>query len=78
MSATTVSNGSAITSATIRGMIRTSSGSSAITRRASISSRMAIEPISAVMAEPVRPAIMMAVISSASSRRPSTPTRLTA
>ena len=73
-----VSTGRAIASATRRGMISTSSGSSAITLRASISSRMFIEPISAVIAEPVRPATMIEVISTPSSRRPSTPTRLTA
>ena len=51
-----------MTSATSRGMISTSKGSSAITFRASISSRIFIEPISAVIAEPVRPAIMIEVI----------------
>ena len=51
-----------MTSATSRGMISTSSGSSAITFRASISSRIFIEPISAVIDDPVRPAIMIEVI----------------
>ena len=78
MSAMKVSTGRAIASAIRRGMTSTSSGSSAITLSASISSRMFIEPISAVIAEPVRPAIMIDVIKTPSSRRPSTPTRLTA
>ena len=76
MSARNVKTGSAITSATSRGMISTSSGSSAITFRASISSRIFIEPISAVIADPVRPAIMIEVMSTPSSRKPRTPTKL--
>ena len=62
MSARNVKSGRAITNATNRGMISTSSGSSAITFRASISSRIFIEPISAVIDDPVRPAIMIEVI----------------
>ena len=52
----------------MRGRISTSIGSSAITVRASTSSRIFIEPISAVIAEPERPAIMIEVSSTPSSR----------
>ena len=68
MSATKVSSGSAKTRAMMRGRISTSIGAMPMTRSASISSRIFIEPSSAVMAEPERPAIMMEVSSTPSSR----------
>ena len=57
-----------MTSARIRGTISTSIGSRPMTRSASISSRIFIEPISAVKAEPERPATMIEVRSTPSSR----------
>ena len=48
-----------------------------MTVSASTSSRIFIEPISAVMALPERPAIMIAVISTPSSRSTRMPTRST-
>ena len=69
--------GSATTSATTRGNASTSIGSSPMVRKASISSRIFIEPSSAVKALPDRPATMIATISTPSSRKTSTPTRLT-
>ena len=48
-----------------------------MTRRASISSRIFMEPISAVKAEPERPATMMEVSRTASSRRTRMPIRST-
>ena len=64
-------------SARRRGTISTSIGSSPITRSASISSRIFIEPISAVKDEPERPATMMAVRSTPTSRSVRMPTRST-
>ena len=64
-------------SARRRGTISTSIGSSPITRSASISSRIFIEPISAVKAEPERPATMIAVSSTPTSRSVRMPTRST-
>ncbi len=61
----------------MRGTIRTSIGSSPITRRASISSRIFMEPISAVKAEPERPATMIEVRSTPSSRNIRMPIRST-
>ena len=55
MEAMKVSSGRPITSARMRGTISTSMGSSPMTRSASISSRIFMEPISAVKAEPERP-----------------------
>ena len=52
-------------------------GSRPMTRSASISSRIFMEPISAVKAEPERPATMMEVSSTPSSRRTRMPTRST-
>jgi len=52
-------------------------GSSPITRRASISSRIFMDPISAVKAEPERPAIMMDVSRTPSSLRTRMPMRFT-
>ena len=70
-------HGSATTSATSRGNTSTPTGLSPITVSASTSSRIFIEPISAVMALPERPAIMIAVISTPSSRSTRMPTRST-
>ena len=64
-----VRSGRPISSARMRGTISTSIGSSPMTRSASISSRIFIEPISAVKAEPERPATMIEVSSTPSSRR---------
>ena len=61
----------------MRGTTSTSMGSSPITRSASISSRIFIEPISAVKAEPERPAIMIEVSSTPSSRSVRMPVRST-
>ena len=77
MSARKVSSGSATTSASMRGRTSTSIGSSAITSKASISSRIFIAPSSAVIAEPERPAIMIEVSSTPSSRSTRMPTRST-
>ena len=52
-----------MTSARMRGTISTSMGSRPMTRSASISSRIFMEPISAVKAEPERPATMIEVSS---------------
>ena len=73
-----VNNGKAMISAIMRGRTRTSIGDMPITRSASISSRIFIEPSSAVMAEPVRPATMIDVSSTPSSRSTRMPTRLMA
>ncbi len=72
-----VSSGSTRISASTRGSTSTLFGSSPMTRSASISSRMRIEPSSAVMALPERPATMMAVRSGATSRSDRMPTRST-
>ena len=64
-------------SARMRGTISTSIGSRPMTRSASISSRIFIEPISAVKAEPERPATMIEVRSTPSSRSVRMPTRST-
>ena len=64
-------------SASTRGSTSTLTGSRPITRSASISSRIRIEPSSAVMALPERPATMMAVRSGATSRSARMPTRST-
>ena len=77
MSDRKVSSGSAMISARRRGTTSTSIGSSPITRSASISSRIFIEPISAVKARPERPATMIAVSSTPSSRSVRMPTRST-
>ena len=75
MEAMKVSSGRPITSAMMRGTISTSIGSRPMTRRASISSRIFMEPISAVKAEPERPATMMEVRRTPSSRRTRMPMR---
>ena len=67
-SAITVSSGSAMTSPITRGRIRTSCGSTPMACRASTSSLSFIAPISAANALPERPATMMAVSNTASSR----------
>ena len=72
-----VRQGSAITSATSRGKTSTPIGLRPMTVSASTSSRIFIEPISAVIALPERPAIMIAVISTPSSRSTRMPTRST-
>ena len=72
MSAMKVSSGSAITRPITRGRISVSTGSTPIASSASTSSFSCIEPISAANALPVRPATMIAVSSTPSSR--STPT----
>ena len=48
-----------------------------MTRRASTSSRIFIEPISAVIADPERPAIMIAVSRTTSSRSTNMPMKST-
>ncbi len=58
-----------------RGTTRTSIGCKPITCSASISSRIFIAPSSAVMAEPERPAIMIEVSNTPSSRIVNMPTR---
>ncbi len=72
MSAMKVSSGSAMTSPMMRGSTSVSTGSTPVASSASTSSLSFIEPISAANALPVRPATMMAVSSTPSSR--STPT----
>ena len=72
-----VKSGSATVSATSRGKTSTPMGLRPMTFSASISSRIFIEPISAVMALPERPAIMMAVNSTPISRKTRMPTRST-
>ena len=66
-----------MTSASTRGSTSTLAGSSPMTRSASISSRICMEPSSAVIALPERPATMIAVRSGASSRSVRMPTRST-
>ena len=75
--ATTVSAGSAMTRPRMRGITRTSTGSMPIARSASTSSFSFIAPISAAKALPERPAMMMAVSSTPSSRSTETVTRST-
>ena len=72
-----VRQGIAITSATRRGKTSTPTGLRPITVSASTSSRIFIEPISAVIALPERPAIMIAVSSTPISRSTRMPTRST-
>ena len=76
MSAKNVSSGRVMTRPISRGTTSISIGSRPITLSASISSRAFITPISAVNAEPERPATMMAVISTPISRSTDTATRL--
>ena len=64
-------------SATMRGTTSTSIGSKPMVRSASISSRIFIEPTSAVIALPERPAIMIEVSSTPISRNCRMPTRST-
>ena len=59
-----------------RGSTSDSIGDSPIVRIASTSSASRIDPICAANAEPDRPATMIAVISTPSSRKVSRPTRL--
>ncbi len=77
MSAMTVSSGRAITNPSTRGRINTSNGSTPVATRASTSSFNFIAPISAANALPERPATMMAVSSTPSSRRTPMVTRST-
>ncbi|MNW05462.1 hypothetical protein D3C71_2017120 [compost metagenome] len=72
-----VRSGNAIVSATRRGNTKTPTGLRPMTFSASTSSRIFIEPISAVIALPERPAIMMAVSSTPISRSCRMPTRST-
>ena len=65
-----------MTRAITRGTTSTCIGSMPITLSASTSSRVCMTPISAVKAEPERPATMMAVISTPISRNTDTATRL--
>ena len=60
-----------------RGSTSASIGDTPIVRIASISSASFIDPISAAKALPERPATMIAVISTPSSRKEMRPTRLT-
>src|SRR5438477_2230051 len=76
MSEKNVSSGSVMTSPINRGTTSNSMGSMPITLSASISSRAFMTPISAVNAEPERPATMIAVISTPISRSMETATRL--
>ncbi|MND90373.1 hypothetical protein D3C80_824530 [compost metagenome] len=75
--ATKVSNGSAISNASTRGTTSNSTGSRPRVRMASISSLAFIEPICAVKALAVRPAIRIAVSSTPNSRRNENATRST-
>ena len=68
ISATNMSIGMAIISAMIRGSTKNAKGSKPIVRMASSSCVIFIEPICAANAEPLRPAMTMAVITGASSR----------
>ena len=68
MSAKTVRQGSVRATARIRGVTRKLTGSSPITTSASTSCETFIVPSSAAIAEPKRPATMIAVKSGASSR----------
>ncbi|MNH26827.1 hypothetical protein D3C79_869060 [compost metagenome] len=72
-----VSSGSAISSASTRGTTSSSTGSRPRVRMASISSLAFIEPICAVKALAVRPAMRMAVSSTPNSRRKENATRST-
>ncbi|MCY1527351.1 hypothetical protein D9M68_624160 [compost metagenome] len=72
-----VSIGSAISRAKTRGNTSSSTGLSPRVRMASISSLAFIEPICAVNALAVRPAMRMAVSSTPNSRRKEKATRLT-
>ena len=72
-----VSSGSEMISATSRGKISTPTGFRPMTVSASISSRIFMEPTSAVIALPERPAIMMAVSKTPISRNCRMPTRST-
>ena len=76
MSAKNVSRGRVMTRAITRGTTSTSMGSMPMTLSASTSSRASMTPISAVKAEPERPATMMAVSSTPISRSTETATRL--
>ncbi len=76
MSEKNVSSGNVMMRPTTRGTTSISIGSMPITLSASTSSRAFITPISAVNAEPERPATMIAVISTPISRRTDTATRL--
>ena len=73
--AMTVRSGNANTSPMTRGMTRTSTGLRPMTRIASTSSRMRMAPISAVKADPERPATMMAEIRTPISRNTRIATR---
>ena len=70
------SSGIISTAAMIRGITSASIGETPIVRIASISSVSFIVPICAANAEPERPATMIAVISTPSSRKASRPVRL--
>ena len=66
-----------MTRAATRGRTRTSMGLRPIVRSASISSRICMEPSSAVYELPHRPAIMIETMRTPISRRTRTPTRST-
>ena len=72
-----VSSGSAMTSPSTLGTTSTSKGSTAVAVRASTSSLSRIEPSSAAKALPERPATMIAVSSTPSSRSTPMVTRST-
>ena len=77
MSAKKASSGRAMIRPINRGTTKTCIESMPMTSSASISSRIFITPISAVNAEPERPATMIAVINTPISRKTDTATRLT-